>query len=104
MAVQTLNNELYYLGVGDQAGYAYSDTNWENYTTGKELFGLWGYVNVNTENLEALGFIEKDAACTDNFLVELGADRYGWDTPLPGTVVKPPANIELLEASSIEDI
>ena len=70
---------------------AYTNQNWikTGPEFGKEMFGLWGYADAETGNLNSIGFIEKDTECVSKFKSALG-QAYTWKTPLPGTELERP--------------
>jgi hypothetical protein len=63
------------------------NNNWEQFEADRKFMGLYGWKD--GETMSALGFIQQDTACTDNFSGKaLGS--YSWTYVIPGTEVTRP--------------
>ena len=81
--------------------YAYKNDNWIK--TGaefkKEMFGLFGYTDPVSGNLNGLGFVEKDTDCIKDFKDVVGAG-YNWTSCK--TCLEPPVRPAEFEAEILE--
>ena len=63
------------------------NNNWEQFEDDRKFMGLYGWKD--GEHLSALGFIQQDTACTNNFIGKAGGS-YSWTFVIPGTEVNRP--------------
>ena len=83
ISFETNTSPLVTLGEPDATRYGYLDSNWETFSVERELFGLWGYVDQTSGDLNALGFVYKDNSCVGTFLSQIGPD-FTWTSVAPG--------------------
>ena len=74
------------MGNPDENRYGYLDSNWESFNLEKEMFGIWGYVDETSGNMNSLGFVFKDKTCVGTFLDEVGVN-FSWTSIAPGVKV-----------------
>ena len=93
------------LGLGDTASVSYENTNWVRFDNDVKRFsGFWGMADDTTGNLNAIGFLEEDVACTDNFKAKVS--NYSWTSIIPGTEVGElviPDGVRLEDPETIDD-
>lgn len=70
----------------DNSRYGFLNTNWESFRIDREVFGIWGYEDTISGNMNALGFVFKDTSCTGKFAREVG-DSFTWTSIAPGASV-----------------
>lgn len=87
--MQTLRQPEIKMMTDNNSYYAYEDKNWVRFDDGKQFAGFWAYADNETGTLNALGFLEADVACIDNFKAQV--EVYNWASVIPGTEVERPA-------------
>ena len=55
------------LGNPDFDRYGYLNSNWESFGLEKEVYGIWGFQDETTGNMNSLGFVVKDNTCIGTF-------------------------------------
>ena len=81
------------MGDPDDSRYGFLNTNWENFSVEREVFGIWGYQDVVSGNMNSLGFVVKDTSCTGNFATNVGPE-FTWTTLEPVAKALRDANIK----------
>ena len=71
--------------------YPFTNNNWITMGSlvGREIFGLYGYTDFETNSLKGIGLIVEDSECVNVFKTALG-DQYTWISPIPGTELSIP--------------
>lgn len=71
--------------------YSYRDTNWSRYDASTSFYGLWGTENATTGKLNSIGFVEKDAACYQQFYGQLLGGITWTSTKIPSLTKTAPS-------------